>query len=195
MNLYKTRVKNVAVVYRRGTPQAAHMALELTQWLRERKIRVFSLADQKIRGAVRIRKPSDLQLVVVLGGDGTYLQAVRMLGGERVPVLGVNMGGLGFLTVTRAQDLFPMVELALAGSLEIKMRSMLRVQVRAANKVRAEYAALNDLVIERGSQSHLLHIAMTVDKLPITTIKADGLIIATPTGSTAYNLAAGGPIL
>lgn len=195
LNLYTKKIKNVAVVYRRGTPQALALARELTAWLRERKIKVYSHPSQALEGTLRLKSPRGLHLVVVLGGDGTYLEAVRMLDGERVPVLGVNMGSLGFLTVTRVQDLFPMVQLALDGKLELKARSMLRVQVRNGARLRADYAALNDLVIERGPTSHLIHITMTVDKLPLTAIKADGLIIATPTGSTAYNLAAGGPIL
>jgi NAD+ kinase len=120
---------------------------------------------------------------------------VRRLDGERVPVLGFNMGSLGFLTVHRARDLFPMLELALDGQLELKSRSMLRVRVRAGDKDKDDFTALNDLVIERGPSSRLIHLALSVDKLPITAIKADGLIVATPTGSTAYNLAAGGPIL
>lgn len=193
--LYKQKIKNVAVVYRRGTPAAVATARELTAWLKERKIRVFSHPGQKIDGAAKLRAPNAVQLVVVLGGDGTYLEAVRMLGPHRVPLLGVNMGGLGFLTVTRVQDLFPMIELALEGKLEVKRRSMLNVQVRSGAKVRDEFACLNDLVIERGPTSQLINVAMTVDRLPITTIKADGLIVATPTGSTAYNLAGGGPIL
>jgi NAD+ kinase len=193
--LYKQKIKSVAVVYRRATPSALSSARELCHWLKDRKVKVFSHPDQKIDGALRMRNAKILDLVVVLGGDGTYLEAVRMLGPERVPLLGVNMGGLGFLTVTRVQDLFPMVELALDGKLEVKRRSMLNVQVRSGNKVRDEFACLNDLVIERGPTSQLIHLAMTVDRLPITTIKADGLIVATPTGSTAYNLAGGGPIL
>jgi NAD+ kinase len=193
--IYKQKIKNVAIVYRRGTPHALKLAAELTLWLKDRKLKVFSHPEQKIAGTTKLKNPAMLQLVIVLGGDGTYLEAVRMLNGERVPVLGVNMGGLGFLTVTRRQDLFEVVELALEGKLELKARSMISVQVRSGAQLRAEFAALNGLVIERGPLSHLIHISITVDRLPITTIKADGLIIATPTGSTAYNLAAGGPIL
>ncbi len=193
--IYKEKIKSVVIVYRRGTPTALALARELSLWLKERKIMVFSHPEQKIEGAKRMKSGTPIQLVIVLGGDGTYLEAVRMLQGERVPVLGVNMGGLGFLTVTRKQDLFEMVDLALTGQLEMKSRSMISVQVRNDSKLRSEFAALNDLVIERGPLSHLIHISITIDRLPITTIKADGLIIATPTGSTAYNLAAGGPIL
>jgi NAD+ kinase len=195
--IYRKKIRNVAIVSRRNSPNALAQARELASWLRENKLRVFSPLGSKLSAHVKPlrRPPTGLDLVIVLGGDGTYLEAVRLLGDERVPLLGVNMGSLGFLTVTRVQDLYPIIELALKGQLEIKRRSMIRVQIRRAGKSRHEFYALNDMVIERGGQSHLIHISLTVDKLPITTIKADGLILATPTGSTAYNLAAGGPIL
>ncbi len=193
---FRKKVRKIAIVYRRNSPPALALARELAQWLQQRKIQVFSPSMQKISPRVKkLKSPNAIDLVCVLGGDGTYLEAVRMLDGARVPVLGVNMGSLGFLTVTRSQDLFSMLQLALDGELEIKRRSMIRVQVRNSGKVRHEFSALNDLVIERGSRSHLIHLSITVDRLPITAVKADGLIVATPTGSTAYNLAAGGPIL
>lgn len=192
VRLFKEKVGKVAIVYRRGTPAALALAKEVAGWLRERKIQAFSHPTQSIPG---IRKLSGkVDLVVVLGGDGTYLEAVRMLDGDRVPVLGFNMGGLGFLTGHRAQDAFDLLELALGGQLEMKSRSMLRVQVKNGTRTQ-EFAALNDLVIERGASSHLIYLSLTIDRMPITAIKADGLIVATPTGSTAYNLAAGGPIL
>ena len=196
LNLYKQKVKKVAIVYRPGTPAALSLARELAKWFTQRKIQVYSHPSQKLGEKYKaLKSPRDLDLVVVLGGDGTYLEAVRMLQGERVPVLGVNMGGLGFLTVSRSQDLYPLVELALDGKLEVKKRSMIRVQVRSGSKLREAFSALNDLVIERGPNSRLIHLSLVVDKLPIAELKADGLILATPTGSTAYNLAAGGPIL
>ena len=195
VKLYTQKIKRVAVVYRRATPAALATAKDLTHWLADRKVQVFSHPTQTLKGATKLKEPKSLDLVIVLGGDGTYLEATRMLGGERVPILGFNMGGLGFLTNHRVPDLFDMVQLAINGELELKFRSMLRVQVKSGAKVKADFAALNDLVIERGPSSHLIHISMLVDRLPITAIKCDGLIIATPTGSTAYNLAAGGPIL
>lgn len=193
--IFKKKVRKVAIVNRRASPHAASLSRELAKWFAQRKIQVFSHPAQKIDKIKPVKDLSTLDLVVVLGGDGTYLEAVRMLDGERVPLLGVNMGGLGFLTLTRSQDLYALVELALEGKLEIKRRSMIRAQVRTHNKTREEFSVLNDLVIERGPLSRLIHIAMVIDKLPISEVKADGLIVATPTGSTAYNLAAGGPIL
>lgn len=195
-NLFKKKVRKVAIVYRPGTPPALNLARELAKWFTARKIQVYAHPSQKLGDKYKpVKSPKDIDLVIVLGGDGTYLEAVRMLNGERVPLLGVNMGGLGFLTVSRSQELYPLVELALDGKLEVKRRSMIRVQVRSGSKVREEFSALNDLVIERGENSRLIHLSLVVDKLPIAELKADGLILATPTGSTAYNLAAGGPIL
>lgn len=174
IKLFKGKVRRVAVVYRRGTPQALALAGDVAAWLKERKIQVFSHPSQKIAGARKLSGRPDL--VVVLGGDGTYLEAVRMLEGERVPLLGFNMGGLGFLTVHRAQDVFEMLQLALNGRLEVKSRSTLRVSVRNGTKLK-EFTAVNDLVIERGSSSHLVYFSLTVDRLPITAIKADTLWI------------------
>ncbi|NJL24119.1 MAG: NAD(+) kinase, partial [Calothrix sp. SM1_5_4] len=144
LKLFKQDVRKVLIVYRRATPEAARLAKELGQWLKERKIRVFSHPSQTLPGATKLTRGGDVDLVVVLGGDGTYLEAVRILDGRRIPVLGFNMGSLGFLTVHRAQDLFPMVQLALEGRLEIKRRSMIRVQVRSGAKVKLDAAALND---------------------------------------------------
>lgn len=195
MDLYKHKIKKAAVVYRRGTPAAQKAAESVVNWLHDHKIQAFCHPGQKLRGTKRVTEPKVLDLVIVLGGDGTYLEAVRMLHGERVPLLGFNLGGLGFLTVTRATEIIPMLESAVAGKLEVRRRSMIRIEVRSKNKVKNTFTALNDLVIERGSRSRLISITITIDQLPIHAVKADGLIVATPTGSTAYNLAAGGPIL
>ncbi len=202
--VFKKKIRNIAIVCRRNSPHALALGREVAQWLINHGINVFSYDGQNLSGGKKapgrakiksMKSPKGLDLVCVLGGDGTYLEAVRWLQGHRVPLLGVNMGSLGFLTVMRSQDIYPMLELAIAGKLEFKSRSMIRITLRRSGKIRGEYASLNDLVIERGAQSHLIHISIVVDKLPITTVKADGLILATPTGSTAYNLAAGGPIL
>jgi len=193
--LYKEKIRKVAIVYRRATPAATNLAKELSDWLHTQKIQVYSHPKQLLTRAKKLSSGSKPDLVIVLGGDGTYLEAVRMLEGQRVPLLGFNMGSLGFLTVHRAQDVYTMLELAIAGKLEVKSRSMLSVSIRSGDKMKGEFTALNDFVIERGPSSQMVYISMSVDKLPITSIKADGLIIASPTGSTAYNLAAGGPIL
>ncbi len=195
IELFKEKVKRVAIVHRFGTKDAARLASQVADWLKKRKIEVYSHPEQSLKGAKKVSAAKNLDLVVVLGGDGTYLEAVRMLKGERVPLLGFNLGGLGFLTVNRSKDVYTMLEMALTGKLEIKRRSMIRIELRSKGKVKKSLTALNDLVLERGSLSRLISIHMAVEDQPITSLKADGLIVATPTGSSAYNLAAGGPIL
>jgi len=191
--------KNIALVYRPDVGAVQSLAISLIEWLKERKHKVFIAPEQKkISSAKLITKNSDLKnmdFAVVLGGDGTYLRAVRVFEKHNVPILGINFGSLGFLTATRAEDLFSVLEQTLTGKTMSQSRSMLEVQVKKSGKVIQEALALNDIVIERGSLSQLINLEMHVGKKLINTIKADGLIISSPTGSTAYNLAAGGPIL
>ncbi len=192
VDLFKKKIRKVAVVYRPDTKAAEVASEKVTAWFQDRGVKVFSHPDQKIKGADKLSKKDDLQLVVVLGGDGTYLAAVRMLEGARIPLIGFNMGSLGFLTFMRAEDLLPTLKKAMEGRMELHSRAMIRVKKAKEKK---SYLALNDVVLERGAQSRLISITVSVDGMPINSVKADGLIIATPTGSSAYNLAAGGPLL
>lgn len=188
----------VAILYRPQTPLAVQKSVELALWLREQGSEVLAAPGQTLGRGIKSVTNKDLDrldLVVVLGGDGTYLGAVRMLGRHAVPVLGVNMGSLGFLTETRVEDLFNTVIATLANKMDFRARSMLSIEVRRKGKLRLETMALNDAVLERGSITHLINIEIHSEKHMVGEIKADALIIATPTGSTAYNLAAGGPIL
>lgn len=190
--------KTVAILYRPSTKLAIDKAHELSEWLEEQGSTVYSAPGQNLGRNIKSVQTKDLEhldLVVVLGGDGTYLGAVRMLGDHSIPVLGVNMGSLGFLTETRLEDLFNTVIAALSGKMEFRARSMLSVAVRRKGRVRYQGLALNDCVIERGSITHLINMEIHSEKHMVGVVKADALIIATPTGSTAYNLAAGGPIL
>lgn len=189
----------IALVYRLATPAAVNLAKALTEWLAERGYQVFTAPEQqKLPGTSQMKSAKDFSkvgLVVVLGGDGTYLRAVRLLAGQPVPILGVNLGSLGFLTPTRADHVFATVEFALLNKMELVPRAMLEVDfLRKGKKIR-QSLALNDVVIERGSQSQLINIAIHSDKFLVSQVKADGIILASPTGSTAYNLAAGGPLM
>lgn len=136
-----------------------------------------------------------MSLVIVLGGDGTYLRAVRLLKGHSVPILGFNMGFLGFLTAHSVDDVFATVDETLKNNMVLHTRSRLHLTVKLKSGKKVSYNALNDVVIERGSFSQLISTTLYFDKSLVNHIKADGLIISSPTGSTAYNLAAGGPIL
>lgn len=197
-SLLKKPIKKVAVVYRPGRKASSKLASEVSQWLMERKIKVYSHPKRKFKVNSKFipicNKPKELDLIVVLGGDGTYLEAVRMLEGTKVPILGVNMGSLGFLTENRIENLYPALEMTLNGKMEACPRSMLKVRVKNG-KTSKEFLALNDVVIERGARSHLIDLEVFSEKNFVCNVKSDGLIISSPTGSTAYNLAAGGPIL
>ncbi|MGE0762717.1 MAG: NAD(+)/NADH kinase [Bdellovibrionales bacterium] len=196
--LFRKSVKRVLLVYRPESTQALNVAREVSTWLNDRKIKVLSHPQQRINKTTAQVKSADirrLDLVLVIGGDGTYLEAVRLLQDAPTPILGVNLGSLGFLTVVRAEDVYTALELALNGKMQLKPRSLIQVEVHRGGKKRAQFHALNDVVIERGAVSQLLNVAVYIERQLISPIKADGLIIATPTGSTAYNLAAGGPIL
>lgn len=193
-----TRSPAIALVYRSETASASNLAEALTQWLKDRDYKVYSAPEQKpIPGTLSLKNRAALQkmgLVVVLGGDGTYLRAVRLLEGRQVPILGVNLGSLGFLTPTRADEVFAAVDHTLKNKMELVPRSMLEVEY-GTGRGRQRLLALNDVVIERGRLSQLIRLSIQCGADFVSEIKADGLIVSSPTGATAYNLAAGGPLL
>lgn len=186
----------VAIVYRPSSPNAFKIAQQVAHWLAEQKILVFTGGSQKaVPKTTKLPKSEikKLALVVVLGGDGTYLRAIQMLDGHPIPTLGVNLGSLGFLTQTRLEDLYEAILNTLQNRVTLTSHSLLEIQV-FSKKNRRRYFAVNDAVIERSS-SNLINLAIFANSLFASEVKCDGLIIATPTGSTAYSLAAGGPIM
>lgn len=191
--------KKIAIVYRLHSPEAVKMSKKLAEKLKKRRYKVYTAPEQKeIAGTELLVSSNDLKemsLVIVLGGDGTYLRAVRLLKGHSVPILGFNMGFLGFLTAHSVDDVFATVDETLKNNMVLHTRSRLQLTVKLKSGKKVSYNALNDVVIERGSFSQLISTALYFDKSLVNHIKADGLIISSPTGSTAYNLAAGGPIL
>ncbi|MDO9462826.1 MAG: NAD(+)/NADH kinase [Deltaproteobacteria bacterium] len=161
------------------------VARSLKKWLRQHGVEVFT----------DISRP-DLDAVIVLGGDGTLLRAARVLGNKKIPVLGVNLGGLGFLTeVSYDARLYAMLERFLAGDFTVGKRMMLQATVLSETSGRWTGSALNEIVISKGALSNMIKISVWEDDELITSYEGDGLIISTPTGSTAYNLSAGGPIV
>lgn len=190
---------SIALVYRTETAQAVSMAKKVAEYLKKHGFEVLTAPNQKLvpgTKAAKTKKQMDqIRLVIVLGGDGTYLRGVRMLEGRNVPVLGFNMGSLGFLTAHSVESVFDILGKTLAEKMVLLPRSMLFAKVLRKGKVRGEYHALNDLVIERGSLSQLINTAIYSEKFLVSEVKADGFIVASPSGSTAYNLAAGGPVL
>lgn len=200
MKKHQANIQRIVIVFRRDTALAKKKAQELSHWLDARKVSVFSHPKQTIpatqgKKIPKLKSLRKLDLVVVLGGDGTYLEAVRMLDNTEVPILGINMGSLGFLTNIPVESMYTALEKTLDLKMQMRPRTMLDVHLKRKGKTVAKHRALNDIVIERGSHTYLTNFSLFVDKQLISPIKADGVIISTPTGSTAYNLAAGGPIL
>lgn len=136
-----------------------------------------------------------LDLIVVLGGDGTLLSVARIAQAEGIPLLGVNLGSLGFLTETALDRLDPVLDAVCGGACSIEERIMLEVEVRHGERSRGPFVVLNDAVINKAALARMIEMEASVDGAYLTTYRADGLIVATPTGSTAYSLAAGGPIV
>lgn len=191
--------RNVAIVYRLNTSEAVQLSKKISEWLKDKGYSVYTAPEQKVLAGTKKlagkNQMNKMGLVIVVGGDGTYLRAVRIFNGVQVPIVGINMGSLGFLTIFRAEEAFDIIEKTLQNKMITGKRSMIQAKLFRKGKLHSEHHALNDIVIERGSYSQLINMSIYSDKFLVSSVKADGFIIATPTGSTAYNLAAGGPIL
>lgn len=193
-------VKTVGIFSKPNSPQAMNLVPSLLLWLKERGI--DARLDQETAqyagmpaGLDRGEVPEGCDLAVVLGGDGTLLSAARAVGNRAIPLLAVNLGGLGFLTSIPMEDLFPQLEHALTGSQKVTRRRMLHVSLVRKGAIVAEYQALNDVVIAKSTIARIVDLEAWAGDSFICAYKADGLIISTPTGSTAYSLSAGGPIV
>jgi NAD+ kinase len=193
-------VRNVAIIYKRSRPEAAKLAGELTTWLEQKGILVFcrqNIGDSSgVCGTYpRIDIPESVDLVVVLGGDGTFLSVARFLEERATPIVGVNLGGLGFLTEISAETCFKELGEIVSGRFEVEERMRLQVTIRRGIVQIFSQTVLNDVVINKGALARIVDLKTTIDGQYLTHYRADGLIVATPTGSTAYNLSAGGPII
>lgn len=188
----------VVLFYRPQTNRAIKLASRISSWLQKQGVLVFTASDQdEIPGAPILspKEAGDISLCLVLGGDGTYLRAARWLMGKPVPVLGVNVGSLGFLTVWRQEDLFGPMRDFLSKEIEPQTRSLMKAELLSHKGNKKQWLFLNDVVVERGPYSQLIDILVENDQVYVCHFKCDGLIVSTPTGSTAYSLAAGGPIM
>ncbi len=196
-----SNTKRVAIISKPDRPELSEVLPALEKWLQERQYSVamdeesavyYSAAPVISRGDLAKFAPS---LALVLGGDGTLLSAARAVSGSGTLILGVNLGTLGFLTEVSLTGLYPALEAIEKGHYVVDSRSMLTCTLVRNGAMLATHAALNDLVVSKSAISRLNHFELFVDAEFVSSYKADGLIIATPTGSTAYSLGAGGPIL
>jgi NAD+ kinase len=200
----KTKIKHVGLIVKHDSPQAAAIARKLGAWRVAQRTIVLAEDDLARELGAEHASREELarrsDLIVVLGGDGTLLSIARLVCDRETPILGINLGGLGFLTEAAVDEAQPALERVLAGDYEVERRIMLEASVidgARAGRVKAAGAlrALNDVVINKSSLARMLEIEVTADRKPFCRYRADGLIVATPTGSTAYALSAGGPIV
>ena len=178
-------VHNVVIVTKPRQPEISRVAADLVTWFKAHKIEASLDAQAADRA----------DLAVVVGGDGTLLAAARLLGERQIPILAINHGGLGFLTEVTLQEMYPALERVLEGQFITEERMMMDIALTRASNRLASYRALNDVVINKGAVSRIIELEVRVDGQYVSRFRADGLIVSTPTGSTAYNLSAGGPII
>ena len=192
--------RSVGIIYKHNFEPARAEARKLEGYLKGKGINVFlESMNTKTTAGLRTEEassiPHDVDWVVVLGGDGTLLGAARRVGKYGVPILGVNLGSLGFLTEIPLSRLYPAIDMMLDNALEVESRLMLETKVLREGQDMGCFLVLNDVVINKGALSRILELDVHINDQFLTTFRADGLIVSTPTGSTAYNLSAGGPIL
>lgn len=202
----KASIKRVGIVVKPHQPDALTTICGVVEWLAERGIvlvggpeiereriehetgcAVEALDHEELAGSV--------DLMLVLGGDGTMIATARMLGDTEVPVLGVNYGGLGYLAEFRVEELYTALESILDGNYRIDTRVMLRVELMRGDKEVTRTRVLNDVVINKSALARIIEIETNLNQQFVNSFRADGLIVSTPTGSTAYNLSAGGPVI
>jgi NAD+ kinase len=193
-------IKTVGIISKPSVPAATRLVPELIRWLEERGLSVryddeTATYAGTSEGMPRDRVTEGADLIIVLGGDGTLLSAARAIRGREVPLFPVNLGGLGFLTAITMDEIFPELERALRGEHRIGRRKLLDAELIRNDQQIGRYDALNDVVITKSAIARMIDLDAHVDQMFVCRYKADGLIVATPTGSTAYSLSAGGPII
>jgi NAD+ kinase len=187
-------VKSVAIITKKFKPDALQAGRALQTWLKERGIKACHSENEPEPHIQPL--PEDVEFIVVMGGDGTILSVARHYGAKGIPIFGVNLGGLGFLTEISLDELYPcMSEHVLTGRFVIEERLMLTVSLYRQGQLFWQEKVLNDAVINKGALARIAEMTTWIDGEYLTVYRADGLIVATPTGSTAYNLSAGGPIV
>lgn len=193
-------MKRVGIYAKKHHPNAIGFGRDVMNWLETRGCEV--LLEEDLAAGLGLSRtyvdneiPERADLIVVLGGDGTLISVARHVGAQQKPILAINLGNLGFLTEITKEETFATLERVVRGDYTISSRMMLDATVLRGDAAVASYSVLNDAVINKGALARIIDMEASVDGRYLTTFKADGLIVATPTGSTAYNLAAGGPII
>jgi NAD+ kinase len=196
----KIGVRVVGIVAKPRSSRAAELLPKLLHWLDSHGIE--SRLDEEAAayagragGLSRAEAVAPAQLAIVLGGDGTLLSTARAAVGREIPLFAVNLGGLGFLTAIKVEELYEQLERALKGDFRVERRRMLHTELWRENRCLASHEALNDMVLAKTEIARMIDLEVRVDGSFLCTYKADGLIVSTPTGSTAYSLSAGGPIM
>ena len=199
-------IKRIGLVLKPHQPAALETICELTRWLTERGIelvggpeiereRIEHQTGCSVRQVPTERLAQEVDLVLVLGGDGTMIATARMVGDSEVPVLGVNFGGLGYLAEFRFEELYSALESILDGKYRLDKRVMLDVELWRGEETITHNRVLNDVVINKSALARIIEIEASFNQQFVNSFRADGLIVSTPTGSTAYNLSAGGPVI
>ncbi len=191
---------NIGIIGKPKVDKVYEITAELYPWLVDRGNEVF--VEKEIADKIGLENsykrdeiPDLVDIILVFGGDGTFLGVARLVCQHDIPLLGINVGGLGFLTEITVEELYPMMERILEGDFEVEIREMISASIMRGKEQIGEHVVLNDLVINKGAVSRIIDLEIHIDKSLVNTFKADGIIISTPTGSTAYSLSAGGPIV
>ncbi|HYA13851.1 MAG TPA: NAD(+)/NADH kinase [Syntrophales bacterium] len=193
-------IKKVGIIANEEKEKSRECTIQLRDWALKRGIEVFfeeGIAN-KIgvdKGLDRRTLASQVDLLIVLGGDGTILRTVRFVSEYDIPIVGINLGEFGYLTEVNLNEMYSALDLIVKGEYQTDKRMMLDVTIKMGEETIRQQSILNDVVITRGNLSRILNLETTINEGYLTTFRADGIIISTPTGSTAYNLSAGGPIV
>ncbi len=194
-------IRKVGIILKRQDPRVPGIVSDIIPWLHSRDVEVFLDRNslEQVPVGIRVADPQEMirqaEVISVFGGDGTLLYAARLVGSSGIPILGINLGSLGFLTEVKLDEVYGAFEGLLSGRYQIEERMQLDVEVLRRGRVEAAYRALNDAVVNKGALARIIELEVRVNSEPVLLTRADGLIVSTPTGSTAYSLAAGGPIL
>ncbi|MHB8091006.1 MAG: NAD(+)/NADH kinase [Syntrophales bacterium] len=192
-------INKVGIIANTAKEGSSGYTVDLRKWLLNRGLEVY--LEEGIAAEIGLLEPEksrlwlQADLIVVFGGDGTILRTARLLSEHDIPIVGVNLGVFGYLTEVNLDEMYSALEEILSGRFQVETRMMLHAEILKGDALLHGSSVLNDVVINRGNLSRLVELETSVDGNYLTTFKADGLIVATPTGSTAYSLAAGGPIV